>query len=59
MFAIRIWGNYKNEPGAIGIKCKNLRKEIGYTIQNVPFKKLITTFVVNLVFHHVGLAWIV
>ena len=59
MSAISIWGNDKDEPYAIGIKFKNCKKEIGYTIQNIPLKQFITTFVVNILFQRVGLAWIV
>ena len=51
-----VWKN--NEPGAIGIVFKNFNKTIGYDLQNKPFNKPITSFVVKTVFHNVGLACI-
>ena len=48
-----------DEPDSIGVKFKHLKKEIGYTIQNIPFKKVITSFVVKILLQHAGLAQIV
>ena len=59
MFSISIGEIDKYEPDAIGIKWNNYKKEIGYTIQSIPFKKIITPFVVNILFQSIGLAWIV
>ena len=59
MFSIRIWGNDRDEPDAIGIQCNNFKKENCYTIQNITVNKFITPFVVNIVFRHIVLSWIV
>ena len=59
MFAIRICKIDKDKLDAIWIWCNDQKKEIGYTIQNILFKKFTTPFVVNIVFQSVGLAWIV
>ena len=56
MFAISIGVNDEDEPDTIGIKCNNYRKEISYTIQNMHFNRVVTTFVINISFHHVVLA---
>ena len=48
-----------DEPDSIGVKFKHLKKEIGYTIQNIPVKKVITSFVVKILLQHAGLAQIV
>ena len=59
MFVIRVWYNQKNQPDAIGIKCKNRKKQIVYNIQNKPLNKGITYFVVDVVFQHDEIARIV
>ena len=58
MFGIWIWNEKNDEPDAIGIKCKNFNRDIGYTIQNIPFKNLVTAFVANIVFKNFGLVYI-
>ena len=58
MLVINIWENYKDEPNAIGIEWNNDKKEIGYTIQNIPFKNFVTPFVANIVFKNFGLVYI-
>ena len=59
MFGIRIWYDKNHETDEIGIKCKNCKKFIGYEIQNKPFNKVITLFVVKIVSQNIGHAWIV
>ena len=58
MLVINIWENYKDEPNAIGIEWNNDKKEIGYTIQNIPFKNFVTPFVANIMFKNFGLLYI-
>ena len=55
IFAISIWYNKNNQPYAIGVKCKNFKKVIGYNIQNKPFNKFITHFLLAFCFSILGL----
>ena len=48
MFGIIIWYDKDDESDTIGIKCKKINKVIGDDIQNKPFKKVISTFFVDL-----------
>ena len=55
MFDIFIWEKDRDEPDAIGIKCKNCNRDIGYTIQNIPFKNSSLILLLKLCFRMLDL----
>ena len=44
---------------AIAIRCINCRKETGLYLITSIFEEMITKFVLNAIFHHVGMLWII
>ena len=63
MFKINVWyddtiGN-KDLPKAVGIMYTDFGKIIGCLLYNQAIENSKTTFVTNMVFHNVGLSWII
>ena len=63
MFNIRIWYDntigIEDVPEAFGIMFINSVNIIGCLLDNQMIENFTTTFVKNIVFHHVGLSWII
>ena len=49
----------KDVPEAVGILCINFVKRIGCLLENQEIENLITPFVTNMLFHNIGLFWII
>ena len=58
MFQFRLIGD-KYEVEAIAIRFINCKKETGLYLINSIFEEMITKFVLNAIFHHVGMSWII
>ena len=58
IFSISIWYNQNNQPDRIEIMWKITINKLVIILKQ-PFNKVITIFVVNIVFQHVRIAWIV
>ena len=62
MFKITIWYdetiNHKDVPESVGIMYINCVKVIMFWLDNKTIENFITTFVTNIMFHNVGLSWI-
>ena len=54
MFEFRLIGDIE-KLDVIAIKCIHFKKETGLYLQNSTFEEMITKFVLNAIFHHVGL----
>ena len=63
MFKIRIIYdetiNNKYVPEAVVIMCINCGKSVGCSLYNKKIENFITHFVTNIVFHNIGLFWII
>ena len=63
LFKIRLWYDkiivQKQVPYYVVIMCINCGKNIGCSLDNQVIEYFITDFVTNMVFHNVGLSWIV
>ena len=67
MFKIKCWWNKKEKyyikktVGTFAIRCRNCRKEtmIDLNILETDYQEIITTFVLNIMLHHVGMIWII
>ena len=58
MFELRL--NYKEgKLYVIYIRRINCKIEIGSFLKNTTFDEMITKFVLNAIFHHVGILWII
>ena len=52
--------NYDEEKlDAISIRCINCKKEKGLYLKNTTFDEMITKFLLNGIFLHVGMSWII
>ena len=58
MFELRLIGD-KEHLNVIAIRCINCKKETGLFVGSSTFEEMITKFVVNAIFHHVGMSWII
>ena len=65
MFQMRFWyddeHDDQNNVESIVIRCSNCGKETGLSMKNMNtnHKNIITSFVLNIVLHHVGMSWII
>ena len=61
MFEIRL--SYEDEKlYVVSIKCINCKREIGLnseTIFSWVYDEIITNYLLNAIFHHVGMSWII
>ena len=48
-----------NIAGAIAIRCINCNKETGLNLKDTPIEEIIAKFMLNAIFHHVGISWII
>ena len=44
---------------AVAISCINCKKSTGLFLRTSTFEEIITKFVLNSIFHHVGVSWII
>ena len=51
--------NELNVADNIAIRCSNCRETTGFLVKKSIYKEMITHFVLNTVFHHVGMSWII
>ena len=58
MFELLLFDDIDN-LGAIGIKYINCKKETILYLGTSTLEEMITKFVINAIFHHVGLSWII
>ena len=58
MFELRLIGDKENLD-AIAIRCINCKKETGLFLRNSTFEEMITKFVLNAIWHHVSMSWII
>ena len=63
MFQLWLFYDRHNEEGnvanAIAIRCSNYNKDIGLHLKDIPIEETITKLVLNKIFHHVGMSWII
>ena len=58
MFDLRL--NYKEgKLDVISIRCINCKRETGLFLKNTTFDEMITKFVLNTIFYHVGMSWVI
>ena len=58
MFELHL--NYKDDKMyAISIRCINCKRETVLFLKNTTFDEMITKSVLNAIFHHVGISWII
>ena len=55
VFELRLFYD-KDEVEIIAIRCINCKKEIGLYLINSTFEEMITKFVLNAIFHNVGMS---
>ena len=58
MFELRLPSG-KEQLYVISIRCINCKRETGLYLKNKTFGEMVTTFVLNAIFHHVGMSWII
>ena len=58
MFSIRPWGDENNLTNMITMKNSNCDKTVAINNINEELNKAITTFILHVVIHMVGLSWI-
>ena len=58
IFQLRLF-DYKYEVEIINISCINCKKVTGLHLRNSTFEEMITKFVLNSIFHHVSMLWII
>ena len=58
MFELRLIDD-KDKFEAIDIICIHCKKITGFFLRNSTFEKMITIFMLNSIFHHVGMSWII
>ena len=49
----------KDKLDDTAIRCINCKKEAGLHFKKSTFEEMITKFVLNAIFHHVGVSWII
>ena len=63
MFQLRIFYDKHNEEDNfvedIAIKCINCNKDTGFHLKHTTNEEMINKFVLNAIFHHVGMTWII
>ena len=59
MFLIRVWYEKKMKQIPLVSDATFVAKFIGYKLGNKPFNKVINNVFSNVVFHHVGISWII
>ena len=57
MFELRLIDD-KDKLDTIAIWCINCKKATGLFLIQSTFEEMITKFVLNTIFHHVGMSWI-
>ena len=57
MFELRLI-NARDKLEAIDIMCINCKKATGLLLRTSTFEEMITKFLLNAIFHHVGMLWI-
>ena len=58
MFDLHFIGDKENVY-FIYIRCINCKKEIGLFLRTSTIEEIITKFVLDAIFHHVGMSWII
>ena len=58
MLDLRSFGDKENLD-FIDIRCINCKKETGFFVRNSTFEEMITKFLLNEIFHHVGIQCII
>ena len=43
----------------IAIKCSNYTKDTALHLKDITIEEMITKFVLNAIWHHVGISWII
>ena len=58
MFEFRLI-DYKDKFDSIVIRFINCKKSTGFFLRNSTFEEMITKFVLNAIFHRMGMSWII
>ena len=43
----------------VSLRCINCKRETGLSLKNITFDKIFTKFVLNAIFHHLIMSWII